>query len=417
MKKIVPIYLLALLISIAICDDIKHNEPEGVYLAPRASNFVFFDNFNENTLDSIWAISKNPKFNGLWSWAEPPGIVAFPGDKGLLITEEAKHYAISSKFNKPIDNTEKDLIIQYEVKFETESGLSCGGAYLKVLDENYSNESFGNDSPYIIMFGPDKCGSSDKVHFIFRHMNPKSKVWEEKHLKTPPSIKNDQLTHLYSLIIRKDNSFEILIDTKSVRKGKLLEDFEPSVIPPKTIDDSTDKKPQDWVDNEMIDDPNSKKPEDWNEEEPLKIIDMGDKKPTTWLDNGPEKVPDPNSKKPEDWNDDEDGKWEPPLISNPDCEKFGCGEWKAREIPNPKYKGKWVPPKIKNPLYKGEWKPKQISNPNYFEDLHPSNFPKMAGIGLELWTMNKNVLFDNFIITHDENEAMEYAKKNIFIKK
>jgi len=143
---------------------------------------------------------------------------------------------------------------------------------------------------------------------------------------------------------------------------------------------------------------------------------MSEKKPDTWLDNGPEKVPDPNSKKPEDWNDEEDGKWEPPLISNPDCVKFGCGEWKAREIPNPKYKGKWVPPKIKNPLYKGEWKPKQIPNPNYFEDLTPSKFPKMFGIGLELWTMTKNILFDNFLITYDENEAIEYSKKTFLLK-
>jgi calnexin len=83
-------------------------------------------------------------------------LVGFTGDKGLLATEEAKHYAISSKFHKPIDNTEKDLVVQYEVKFETESGMSCGGAYIKLLEENFSVENFGDDTPYLIMFGPDK---------------------------------------------------------------------------------------------------------------------------------------------------------------------------------------------------------------------------------------------------------------------
>ena len=31
------------------------------------------------------------------------------------------------------------------------------------------------------MFGPDKCGSDSKLHFIFRHKNPITGVMEEKH--------------------------------------------------------------------------------------------------------------------------------------------------------------------------------------------------------------------------------------------
>jgi calnexin len=48
--------------------------------------------------------------------------------------------------------------------------------------------------------------------------------------------------------VRSDNSFEIFIDLKSVRKGSLLRDFTPPVNPNKTIDDPADKKPADWVD-------------------------------------------------------------------------------------------------------------------------------------------------------------------------
>ena len=33
------------------------------------------------------------------------------------------------------------------------------------------------------MFGPDKCGSDSKLHFIFRHVNPKNGSVEEKHVK------------------------------------------------------------------------------------------------------------------------------------------------------------------------------------------------------------------------------------------
>jgi calnexin len=44
-------------------------------------------------------------------------------------------------------------------------GLECGGAYMKLLQNNkkLQSEEFSNASPYVIMFGPDKCGSTNKV--------------------------------------------------------------------------------------------------------------------------------------------------------------------------------------------------------------------------------------------------------------
>ena len=44
-------------------------------------------------------------------------------------------------------------------------GLECGGAYMKLLQDNKAlhAEEFSNASPYVIMFGPDKCGSTNKV--------------------------------------------------------------------------------------------------------------------------------------------------------------------------------------------------------------------------------------------------------------
>ena len=44
-------------------------------------------------------------------------------------------------------------------------GLECGGAYMKLLQDNKKlhAEEFANSSPYIIMFGPDKCGATNKV--------------------------------------------------------------------------------------------------------------------------------------------------------------------------------------------------------------------------------------------------------------
>lgn len=149
--------------------------------------------------------------------------------------------------------------------------------------------------------GPDKCGMTNKVHFIFRHQNPKSGKWEEKHMNSPPAGKIEKKTGLYTLIVKPDNSFELLINNESVKKGNLLEDFTPSVNPEKEIDDENDKKPSDWVDEAKIVDPEAKKPEDWDEDAPLQIPDLDAVKPEDWLEDEPLTVPDPEAVKPEDW--------------------------------------------------------------------------------------------------------------------
>jgi calnexin len=107
------------------------------------------------------------------------------GDKGLVIKDAAAHHAISAKFPKAIDNKGNTLVVQYEVKLQGKpstpitqtvfqntnmivDGLECGGAYMKLLQDNKAlhAEEFSNASPYIIMFGPDKCGATNKVRVV-----------------------------------------------------------------------------------------------------------------------------------------------------------------------------------------------------------------------------------------------------------
>lgn len=131
-------------------------------------------------------------------------------------------------------------------------------------------------------------------------------------------------------------------------------------------------------------------------------------KPEGWLDDEPEEIDDPEATKPEDWDDEEDGEWEAPKIDNPNCETApGCGEWKRPMKSNPAYKGKWHAPLIDNPKYRGIWKPQQIPNPNYFE-LDTPDFEPIAAIGIEIWTMQDGILFDNFLIAGDEKVAESY---------
>ena len=78
------------------------------------------------------------------------------------------------------------------------------------------------------MFGPDKCGKTDKVHFILQQRNPVTGIWEEKHLETPPRVKSDKLSHLYTLVLHGSNgTYELFVDMKSESKGPLLSAMKP----------------------------------------------------------------------------------------------------------------------------------------------------------------------------------------------
>ncbi|KAJ3329539.1 hypothetical protein HDU76_007694, partial [Blyttiomyces sp. JEL0837] len=241
--------------------------------------------------------------------------------------------------------------------------------------------------------------------------------YEEKHLNNPPAAKITKTTAVYTLIVRPDNTFDILINNESAKSGSLLTDFTPAVNPPKEIDDPTDSKPADWVDEAKIVDPDAKKPADWDEDAPLQIVDEDAVMPEDWLVNEPKTIPDPESVKPADWDDDEDGDWVPPTVDNPKCaEVSGCGPWTKPMKANPDYKGKWKAPMIDNPAYKGVWAPRKIANPDFFEDLHPSNFNKIGAIGFELWTMQDGIVFDNIYIGHSEKDAKAVLKETWGVK-
>jgi hypothetical protein len=86
--------------------------------------------------------------------------------------------------------------------------------------------------------------------------------------------------------------------------------------------------------------------------------------------------------------------------------------------PNPTYKGKWYAPMIDNPAYVGEWAPRKIANPAFFEDLTPlKSLEKIGGIGIELWTMTEDILFDNIYVGHSVEDAKKLAEESFDVKK
>jgi len=331
----------------------------------------FKDEFLDDTWEQRWIYSTNKGSDaGKFKLTSGKFYADSVKDQGIKTAQDAKFYQLSAKIEKPFSNKGKSLVLQYTVKHE--QGLDCGGGYIKLFPADIEPATMHGDTPYYVMFGPDICGpGTKKVHVIFNYKG--------KNLLTKKDIrcKDDELTHLYTLILNSDNTYEVQIDGSKVESGKLEEDWD--FLAPKTIKDPEAKKPSDWDDRAKIDDPDDKKPEDW--------------------DNEAELIPDPEAKKPEDWDDEEDGDWEPAMINNPKHK----GEWKAKQIDNPAYKGEWVHP--------------EVANPEYVEDADLYLHENVGAVGFEIWQVKAGTIFDNILVTDSIEEAQAHAKETFELTK
>ncbi|XP_022647358.1 calnexin-like isoform X2 [Varroa jacobsoni] len=414
---------------------------ETTYKSPVPAGKVYFaENFDiEQDFRQRWVSSKAKKdgqefaYDGKFEIGHSEDKNRLHGDFGLVLKTKASHHAISAALKQPFLFDFLPIVIQYEVQFM--NGMECGGAYLKLLSQPTDGKStpdllasLNDKTPYSIMFGPDKCGLQQKLHFIIQHKNPITGQLEEKHWKDAVNagkamngkfgdVFTDKRPHLYTLVLNRDSTFEISIDGRLEVQGSLSNDMDPPIYPPKEIEDKDDVKPADWDEREKISDPEAVKPEDWDDTQPAEIPDPKAEKPIGWLDDEPLLVPDPEAKQPNDWDEDMDGTWEAPLVDNPKCKEVGCGKWEPPVIANPKYKGVWHPPMIDNPAYKGKWRPRKIPNPDYFFDERPFNsIPTAVAVGFELWSMTDGILFDNLIITDDRTVATQYAEDSFKLK-
>ncbi|RHY29207.1 hypothetical protein DYB32_005340 [Aphanomyces invadans] len=302
----------------------------------------------------------------------------YAADKALVMENKAQHYGFAAKLPEPFfmdgSKGKKSLVVQYEVKYP--EVVKCAGTYLKLLRDSPTLDvtDLHDKTPFSIMFGPDKCDKNNKVHFIFNHQNPRTKTYDEKQLQISPEVKNDKLSHVYTLAIHDDNTFEMYADLTIIKNGSLYTLFQPPVLLPKEIDDPTDIKPTTWEETEFIADPAASKPADWDED-------------------APRTIPNLSITKPEDWNDDVRGPWRQPMMTNPE------------------YRGKWVAPMIENPDYVGEWEPRKIPNPDYFDDAHPARMDPIGAVAVEVWSMSEGIQVDNLWLGHNLNDAKKFARQ------
>jgi calreticulin len=330
------------------------------------SGKVFFSETFGEGWESRWAPStwkQSEGTQGKWVASSGKWFKDETEDQGMQTGEDSKFFGMSASFDS-FSNADKELIIQYQAKYEKD--IECGGGYVKIGPKMSDPATFGDPTPYNIMFGPDKCGYTKRTHLIFNYKG--KNVLKKSDLSYKQE--GEGTSHLYRLVVKPDNSVRVEVDEEKIYEGSIKDDWE--VLKPKEIADPEDKKPGDWSDDSMIDDPEDKKPDDWVEEK--RIVDA-------------------DAKKPDDWDDEEDGEWEAPMKDNAD------------------YKGDWHVKRISNPAYKGVWEAKKIANPEYEDDNSVYKYDDFGFIGFDLWQVKGGTIFDNVIITDDKSEADSFAKK------
>merc|ERR1711998_447953 len=223
---------------------------------------IYFEESFGDGWESRWVTSEHKDDFGALKTSAGKNY-ADENDKGLQTSQDAKFYATSATFPS-FSNKDKTLVVQYTVKHD--QNIDCGGAYLKIGPAPFDGKAFHGETKYNIMFGPDICGMTKRTHLIFNYKE--KNLLKDKDLRT----ESDELTHVYTLIVKPDNTFAVQIDGSE--------------------------------DEAEMDDPEDKKPEGY--------------------DDIPAKIADPKATKPDDWDDESDGEWEAPQIDNPEYK----GEWK-----------------------------------------------------------------------------------------
>jgi len=329
-----------------------------------ALSLTIYENIEKDSLEK-WVVSdwkKDVEQNG--NWEVVSSVVDGIEHNYLKTVNDSRFFTISKKF-ETFSNYDKNFSFYY-VTSNTQN-IQCGGSYIKLFPSTVIQSKLKggeNEDKYNIMFGPDVCGSTKKVHLIMSH--------KDKNLQNNKNI-NYQGNNEYSMLgftIFKDQTYSVTINENVVEKGSIKDDYP---TPPKTIDDETDKKPDDWVNEQYIPDENDVKPEGW--------------------DDIPETISDPDATIPENWNEEDDGVWEPPTIKNPD------------------WKGEWKQKMIDNPDYKGVWSPRQVSNPYFDENDVFGTYSDNSIVAVEVWQVTAGTVFGKFILT-DDGEKLEEYKKN-----
>lgn len=382
---------------------------------------LYYENFSDPNVLDYWIPTMHFRYRGKWKAEQLFALQSRRGERGIVAKDKEVSHAISHKFRHPISAPNQTLLIQFEAR--AQFLFLCTSGFMKLFtDPDFDPAEFSNSTAHILEFGPERCDkfNQTRLSFFTTETDGEKTIQVEHKLKNTFWIPVDEITHLYTLIIRPDNTFEYLIDNRSMRNGTFIDDFDTPVIETPYIDDPNDKKPSDWDDRVLIRDPNEKKPDDWDDDAPPTIPDPKKVRPPPgWLIHEERFIPDPKSVKPLNWDESKLGEWEPEQIPNPKCIGVpGCGRYVPPKIRNPKARGKWRAKYVPNPNYKGIWRPRKIKNPKYTGDLQNKTFvlPPITGIGFDVWCSQRDFAFTNLLISTNETAVKKWNDEDFRVR-
>ncbi|XP_042526550.1 calreticulin-3 isoform X2 [Dipodomys spectabilis] len=267
-------------------------------------------------------------------------------DKGLQTTQNGRFYAISARF-KPFSSKGKTLVVQYTVKHEQK--MDCGGGYVKIFPADLDQRNLNARSPYYVMFGPDICGFDIKtVHVILYFKNQYHS--NKKHIR----CKVDAFTHLYTLVLRPDLTYEVRIDGQAIESGSVEYDWQLTSLKNAEKAEAQARGPARA---------RGATAQDWEQH---------------FLD----------ASAPSDWNSELDGDWQAAMLQKPPYQDGLRAEGIDRDV----------------------WLHKKMQSASYLLQQDLLEFENIGAIGLELWQVRSGTIFDNFLITDDEDYAVKFGK-------
>jgi calreticulin len=267
------------------------------------------------------------------------------------------------------DTRKGDFFLFFQFSVKLENKMEFGQAHMKLFTSSFQQNQFSSKTPFEIHFGP--------IYNDWDHYDVELKINRNRTVYTsmkPITAFKDQLTHVYTLIIYANQTYEIRKDNFAAIDGHLEDDF--SYCQPREIPDPYEKKPDDWEEMEEIDDPDDIPPDDIKD-----ILQF---------------IPDPAAKKPPTWD------------------AATQGEWKAPFIPNPLWRGEYKQRRIKNPAFRGDWEPNNVSNPDYNRDYGFGKPEDLCYVGIDVEQDVAGSIWDNILVTDDIAYAEQMMQDTFF---
>ncbi|XP_007533311.2 calreticulin-3 isoform X1 [Erinaceus europaeus] len=224
--------------------------------------------------------------------------------------------------------------------------LDCGGGYVKLLPADVDQTRLSARSPYYVMFGPDICGFDLKKVHVILHFQN-----QYHHNKKPIRCKVDAFTHLYTLVLRPDLTYAVKIDGQVVEAGSVEYDWQLTSLR-SARRAAARAREQAGAGHQA---------QDWEKQ---------------FLDTSTSTA----------------GEWSPGLDG-------------AALLQKPPYQDGLRPEGISGDVWLQEERP-----PSSWAEFDLTEFEDIGAIGLDLWQVRSGTIFDNFLITDDEDYAERFGR-------